>query len=91
MTEVQRKLTVINKLGLHARAATQLAQLASSFTADIYIEKEGKRVSADSVLGIMMLEASQNKEVLVICKGDDAEHAIEAVADLFSARFNENE
>ena len=91
MTEIQRKLTVINKLGLHARAATQLVQLASSFSAEICIEKEGKRVSADSVLGIMMLEASLNKEVLVICKGNDAEQAIEAVASLFSARFHEDE
>ena len=88
---MQRTLTVINKLGLHARAATQLVKLTSRFSAEISIENEGKRVSASSVLGIMMLEASQNKDVLVSCNGEDVEQAIEAVSKLFSARFNEAE
>lgn len=88
---VERPLKVINKLGLHARAATQLATLAQSFESDIQVAKDGKQVSADSVLGIMMLEASQNKEVLVICEGEDANQALNAVEELFSARFNEDE
>lgn len=89
--KIERRLTVINRLGLHARAATQLATLASTFSAQISIEKDGKQASADSVLGIMMLEASQNKDVLVICEGDDAQNAINAVSDLFSIKFNETE
>lgn len=88
---VERSLTVINKLGLHARAATQLATLAKSFSANIMVSKDDKQVSADSVLGIMMLEASQNKEVQIICEGDDAQLALDAVEELFSARFNEDE
>lgn len=91
MIKIKLTLTVVNKLGLHARPATQLASLASTFTADIIIEKDGKQASAYSVLGIMMLEASQNKEVEVICEGEDAEKALDAVTDLFSAKFNESE
>ncbi|WP_338294794.1 HPr family phosphocarrier protein [Planctobacterium marinum] len=88
---IEKELTIINKLGLHARAATELVKLATSFSADILVQKDGKSVSANSVLGLMMLEGSQNKQVKVVCEGDDAEAAMEAIEALFSARFNEDE
>lgn len=91
MNRAEQVLLITNKLGLHARAATQLAKLASAFSATIHITKDGKEVSADSVLGLMMLEASQHKEVKVICEGSDANEALAAVAMLFSERFNESE
>lgn len=91
MNKAERTLTITNKLGLHARAATELVKLAASFSATIMLHKDGKSASADSVLGLMMLEGSQNKQVKVICEGADAEPALEAVSALFSARFNEAE
>lgn len=91
MNRIEKELTIINKLGLHARAATELVKLATSFSADILVQKDGKSVSANSVLGLMMLEGSQNKQVKVVCEGEDAEAAMEAIEALFSARFNEDE
>lgn len=91
MNRIEQDLVITNKLGLHARAATELVKLAASFSADIMLHKDGKSASADSVLGLMMLEGSQNKKVKVVCEGDDAVLAMDAVAALFSARFNEAE
>jgi len=91
MQRIEKVLLVENKLGLHARAATQLTQLASSWQASITIEKDGKTASANSVLGIMMLEASQNKQVTVLCEGPDAHDAMAAISELFSSKFNEAE
>lgn len=91
MKQVTRVLTITNKLGLHARAATQLVQLANTFSAEVTLVKDGKSASAQSVLGLMMLEGSHNKQVEVICAGDDAEAAMDAVEKLFSHKFNEEE
>ncbi|XOV80636.1 MAG: HPr family phosphocarrier protein [Aestuariibacter sp.] len=91
MTQVKRTLTISNKLGLHARAATQLVQLANTFSAEITLLKDGKSASAQSVLGLMMLEGSHQKQVDVICQGDDAEAAMNAIEVLFSQKFNEEE
>lgn len=88
---INKELTIINKLGLHARAATQLAKLAANYDAEITLIKDGKEANANSVLGLMMLEGSQNKQVEVVCEGNDAEAALEAVSELFSQRFNESE
>lgn len=91
MNQVKRTLTITNKLGLHARAATQLVQLANTFKAGITLQKDGKSASAQSVLGLMMLEGSHNKQVDVVCEGEDAEAAMNAVEELFSQKFNEAE
>ena len=80
-----------NKLGLHARAATVLAQLAVQFDASITILQDGKEAAGDSVLGLMLLESSQGKEVKVVCEGPDAEQALHAVGQLIAQRFNEQE
>ncbi|MBH0058681.1 HPr family phosphocarrier protein [Pseudoalteromonas sp. SWXJZ94C] len=80
-----------NKLGLHARAATVLAQLAVQFDASITIFQDGKEAAGDSVLGLMLLESSQGKEVKVVCEGPDAEQALHAVGQLIAQRFNEQE
>lgn len=91
MSRISRVLTITNKLGLHARAATQLVQLANTFSAEVTLVKDGKTASAQSVLGLMMLEGSHNKQVEVICEGEDAEKAMDAVEALFSQKFNEAE
>jgi phosphocarrier protein NPr len=88
---LEKKLTIVNKLGLHARAATQLAKLAMRFDAEVMLVQGDKTASATSVLGLMMLESSQGKEVLVTSEGDDAKQALEAVEALIVGKFNESE
>ena len=88
---LEKKLIIVNKLGLHARAATQLAKLAMRFEAEITLIQDGKTASATSVLGLMMLESSQGKEVTVVSEGKDAEQALDAVETLIAGKFNETE
>ncbi len=88
---LEKKMTIVNKLGLHARAATQLAKLAMHFDAEVMLIQGDKTASATSVLGLMMLESSQGKEVMVTSEGEDAEKALEAVEALIVGKFNESE
>ncbi|WP_404342432.1 HPr family phosphocarrier protein [Pseudoalteromonas mariniglutinosa] len=80
-----------NKLGLHARAATVLAQLAVQFDAKITLYQDTKKAAGDSVLALMLLESSQGKEVKVVCEGPDAKAALRAIGDLIEQRFHEQE
>ncbi|MFQ3251003.1 HPr family phosphocarrier protein [Glaciecola sp.] len=88
---IEKQLTIVNKLGLHARAATQLAKLANQFESKITIHQGEKEAFANSVLALMMLESSQGKQVLLRCEGNDAESAIEAIENLIVNKFNEDE
>ncbi len=88
---LEKTLLIVNKLGLHARAATQLVQLANQFDAEISIQQGEKTASANSVLGLMMLESYQGKEVNVISEGAEAEEALAAIEKLIVEKFNENE
>ncbi|GAB5381512.1 MAG: HPr family phosphocarrier protein [Aliiglaciecola sp.] len=87
----EKQILIVNKLGLHARAATQLVQLANRFDAQVTLKQGEKSASANSVLGLMMLESSQGKQVTVISEGKDAEPALEAIEKLIAERFNEDE
>lgn len=87
----EKTVTIVNKLGLHARAATQLVQLAQTFNSDINLIQGEKSASAASVLGIMMLESYQGKAITIICEGDDAETALLAIEQLISDKFHEAE
>ncbi len=91
MQSVEKILVIVNKLGLHARAATQLVQLTNKFDAKITLHQGDKQASADSVLGLMMLESHQGKEVKVVSEGKDAQAALDAVEILIVTRFNEDE
>lgn len=85
------ELDIINKLGLHARAAAKLVKLCSSFESDIDIEKEGQRVNSKSIMGVMMLAASCGSRVTLSVEGSDEETAMAAVKDLINRRFDEEE
>lgn len=89
--KLEKTLLIQNKLGLHARAATQLAKLAIQFDAQVTLVQGDKSASATSVLGLMMLESSMGKEVLVISEGQDAQAAMSAVEQLIQQKFNETE
>ena len=82
---------IINKLGLHARAAAKLTHVASGFQSEIWISRSGRRVNAKSIMGVMMLAAGQGTSVVIDAKGDDADAAIAAIAKLVAERFGEAE
>ena len=88
---ITRELPIINKLGLHARAAAKLVKLSSTFQSSIDIEKDGQRVNSKSIMGVMMLAASCGTTVTISAEGDDAEAAIEAITELINNRFDEEE
>lgn len=88
---IENTFLIKNKLGIHARAATVLAQLALKFDAKITLFQDDKHAAGDSVLALMLLESSQGKQVKVVCEGPDAEHALHAIGQLIEQRFNEQE
>jgi phosphocarrier protein HPr len=86
-----KSVEIVNKLGLHARAAAKLTQVAGGFHSEIWISRSGRRVNAKSIMGVMMLAAGQGTTVLLEAKGDDADAAIAAIAKLVADRFGESE
>lgn len=89
MTEATVRLT--NRLGLHARAAAKMVQLANRFDCDITVERDGDRVEAKSILGILLLAASHGSELTLRCHGSDEAEALEALTQLVADRFGEGE
>jgi phosphocarrier protein len=87
----QTEAEIVNKLGLHARAAAKLTQVASGFTAEIWLSRNGRRVNAKSIMGVMMLAAGKGSRVLIEADGEDAEGALAAVVRLIAERFGELE
>ena len=89
MPSVEAK--IINKLGLHARAAAKLTHIASGFQADIWLSRSGRRVNAKSIMGVMMLAAGQGTRITIEADGADAQAAIDAIVKLIAERFGEGE
>jgi phosphocarrier protein len=85
------EIVISNKLGLHARAAAKLTQLASNFHSDIFISRGAKRVNAKSIMGVMMLAAGVGGKVKLQASGPDAELALTEIAALFHSKFGELE
>lgn len=88
---VERKVIIVNKLGLHLRAAAVLVKTASAFTSDIRIRKGAVEVDAKSIMGILGLEGAIGSELTVRARGVDEQEALAAVAGLIEAKFNEEE
>ena len=85
------EVEIINKLGLHARASAKLTQTASSFGADVWLERNGRRVNAKSIMGVMMLAAARGATITVETSGQDEDKALQAILDLIADRFGEGE
>ena len=83
--------TIVNKLGLHARASAKLTQLATGFQSDIWLTRSGRRVNAKSIMGVMMLAAGKGSSVLIEAEGADAERALADILSLFANKFGEGE
>jgi len=86
---IEREVEIINRLGLHARAAAKLVHAASAFDSRVTLIKDGEEVDAKSILGILLLAAAQGSRVTVRIDGDDEEQAMEAVTTLIADRFEE--
>ena len=82
---------IVNKLGLHARAAAKLTHLAGNYQCEIWISRSGRRVNAKSIMGVMMLAAGQGTSVLLEAEGADAEQALGALTALIAEKFGEGE
>ena len=82
---------IVNKLGLHARAAAKLTHVASGFQSDLWLSRSGRRVNAKSIMGVMMLAAGEGTSVLIEAQGSDADAAITAIAKLIADKFGEGE
>ncbi len=91
MSTLRRRVTIVNKLGLHARAAAKLVAEAGRFTAEVSLLKGTARVNAKSILGVMMLAAAKGSEVEIEAEGADAEEAVAALEALIARRFDEAE
>jgi phosphocarrier protein len=86
-----REFTIINKLGLHARAAAKLVSLTSRFKAEVTISKAGQTINGKSIMGVMMLAASKGTQLSFDALGEDAEALLDAIEELVNNRFGEDE
>jgi phosphocarrier protein len=86
-----KTVTIVNKLGLHARAAAKFVTLASSFASDIKVARNGQEVNGKSIMGVMMLAASKGTDITLIINGNDETEAIKKLSELVQERFGEDE
>ena len=88
---LQQEAEIINKLGLHARASAKLTQVAGSFSSNIWVSRNGRRVNAKSIMGVMMLAAGNGSRIVVETEGADEVPAMQAIQALIAGRFGEEE
>lgn len=88
---LHKTVKIINKLGLHARAAAKFVACASRFNSEIQIKKGEQCANGKSIMGVMMLAASQHTEIELIVDGEDEQQLLDAIVELINARFNEAE
>ena len=85
------EVQIINKLGLHARAAAKLTQVASGYKCGLWLSRNGRRVNAKSIMGVMMLAAGKGASITIDAEGEDAEAALAALRKLIADKFDEEE
>lgn len=86
---MERTVTIVNLLGLHARAAARLVTLASKFESDIRVRKDAREVSGKSIMGVMMLAAAKGSQITLIAEGPDQQQALDELAALIADKFDE--
>ena len=86
---ISKEFTINNKLGLHARPSAQLTQIAGRYRSAVFIAKNGRRVNAKSIMGVMMLAAGPGSTVTVDAEGPDEQQALDAIGELISSGFGE--
>jgi phosphocarrier protein HPr len=88
--KIEKEITIINRLGLHARPAAMFVRIASRYRSEIWVEKEGEQINGKSIMGLMMLAAGQGSKLMIRCEGPDADRAMEEIEELINRRFNED-
>ncbi|MGV3629210.1 MAG: HPr family phosphocarrier protein [Betaproteobacteria bacterium] len=88
---LQQEAEIINKLGLHARASAKLTQTAGGYASDIWLSRNGRRVNAKSIMGVMMLAAAKGSKIVIETEGGDEAAAMQALQSLIAGRFGEEE
>lgn len=86
---MERTVTIVNLLGLHARAAARLVTLASKFESEIRVRKDAREVSGKSIMGVMMLAAAKGSQITLIAEGPDQQQALDELAALIANKFDE--
>jgi phosphocarrier protein HPr len=85
----EREFDILNRLGLHARAAAKLVRLANGFVSEILVSKDGMEVNGKSIMGVLMLAAPKDAKILIRANGLDAEEAVAAIGELIAGKFGE--
>ena len=88
--KIEKEVTIVNRLGLHARPAAMFVRIASRHRAEIWVAKEGEEINGKSIMGLMMLAAGQGSKLRIRCDGPDADKAMEELEELVKAGFNED-
>lgn len=88
---LRQEIEIINKLGLHARASAKLTQVAGKFKCQVWASRNGKRVNAKSIMGVMMLAAAKGSKIVIETDGPDEEQALQALQSLIAGCFGEGE
>jgi phosphocarrier protein HPr len=88
--KIEKEITIINRLGLHARPAAMFVRIASRYRSEVWVEKEGEQINGKSIMGLMMLAAGQGSTLLIKCEGPDADKVMEELEELIRQKFNED-
>ncbi|HDP97641.1 MAG TPA: HPr family phosphocarrier protein [bacterium] len=86
---IRKKVIIKNTEGLHARPATQFVKIASKYQSDVFLSKNGREVNGKSIMGVMMLAAAKDTELILIVNGDDEQEAVYELIELINNKFNE--
>lgn len=89
-TKAEKEVTIVNRLGMHARPAAMFVRIASRYRADVWVEKEGEQINGKSIMGLMMLAAGQGSKLTIRCEGPDADRVLRELEELIAGKFNED-
>ena len=87
--KIEKEITIINRLGLHARPAAMFVRISSRYRSEVWVEKEGEQINGKSIMGLMMLAAGQGSKLTIRCEGPDADKVMEELEELIRQKFNE--
>ncbi len=87
---VEKEVTIMNRLGMHARPAAMFVRIASRYRADVWVEKDGEQINGKSIMGLMMLAAGQGSKLMIRCEGPDADRAMQELEQLIAGKFSED-
>ena len=90
MSEIIEEMLITNRLGMHLRPAQKFVQTVLKFQCDVHVQKDGQRVNAKSIMGLLTLAVARGARITVVCDGEDAQDAIAAVRALIESRFGED-